>query len=292
MRNIVVFNSVFIISLFFATSCSSNANSKPQEMIHLKYPVVFVHGIVAHDRDSPVAFWGRIPDTLRSHGVNIFFGNTDAWGTYESNATILKDTIENVLAQTQAERVNIIAHSKGGIDSRYLIWNYDFGDKVASLTTISTPHHGAELADFIANRDIIYTETAMHIISVFGQLYGDRYPNLYAVLYELTTENMAEFNQKVLQDEMVYYQSLYTAMNRPLDDALFSRTYAYIYRVGGPNDGVVSAKSATWGSNARRIVRNGISHTQIVDIQKRSVDGVDTPSLYIDILRDLSLKGF
>ncbi|MDR0300711.1 MAG: hypothetical protein LBI04_00160, partial [Treponema sp.] len=102
----------------------------------LKYPIVLVHGIIAHDRVD--FFWGRIPKILEEKGMRVFLGNTDSWGDCDSNAKILKSTVEKILLETKAEKVNIIAHSKGGIDSRYLIWKHGFEDKIASLTTIST----------------------------------------------------------------------------------------------------------------------------------------------------------
>ena len=38
------------------------------------------------------------------------------------------------------EKVNIIAHSKGGLDARYMISKLNMGEYVASLTMISSPH--------------------------------------------------------------------------------------------------------------------------------------------------------
>ena len=80
----------------------------------LQYPVILAHGIVAHDRESGILFWGRIPATLREKGIPVFFGNTDSWGGYESNAELLRAAVEKTLRETKKEKVNIIAHSKGG----------------------------------------------------------------------------------------------------------------------------------------------------------------------------------
>ena len=226
MKNNVILNTVPTMPLFLNTENPAALLEHGNGL--LKYPLVLVHGIVAHDRHLFVDFWGRIPFVLQSLGIKVFFGNTDAWGSSESNAVILKNTIEKILGETKTEKVNIIAHSKGGIDSRYLIWRYNFGDKVASLTTISTPHHGAEIADLIAGQDIIYSNLAKHTMEIFGQLYGDTNPDLYAVLRQLTTGNMEMFNKKVAADERVYYQSIYTVMNKASDDILFSPTYSYI----------------------------------------------------------------
>ena len=64
----------------------------------------------------------------------------EAWGTIENNAEIIQKKINEILEENHCGKVNIIAHSKGGLDARYLISGLHMEDKVASLTTISTPH--------------------------------------------------------------------------------------------------------------------------------------------------------
>ena len=289
MKNVVI--SVLVLTFLFSVTVCSSAASGNNTSGLLRYPVVLVHGIAAHDRESRIDYWGRIPETLRGYGVEVFFGNTDSWGSFESNASILKKTIGDILAQTGHERVNIIAHSKGGLDSRYLIWRYNFGDRVASLTTISTPHHGAELADFIYEQGIIHTPMARHFLEVLGQLFADQQPDLFRVLQQLTSVNMKNFNEKVQKDERVYYQSLFTVMNKSIDDLVFFSTFLYLRRVSGPNDGMVSERSATWGNNSRRIAE-GVSHRQIIDIGWQNVIDTDITSLYVDIIHGLAVKGF
>jgi len=261
------------------------------ENIQLKYPVVLVHGIIAHDRKSIINFWGRIPEVLTNRGVKVFFGNTDAWGSYESNAVILKGTIENILSQTGAEKVNIIAQSKGGIDSRYLIWKHSFGDKTASLTTISTPHHGSEIADFIYNKKFTHKKITRKALSIFGELYGDANPDLYNVNCQLTTEKMKEFNQSIAMDNRVFYQSLYTTMEDAKDDKLFSRTYSFIKKVNGKNDGLVSENSAKWGNNVVKVA-NGVSHAGILDLYNKKIAGLFIPDIYVKIAKGLSANNF
>jgi triacylglycerol lipase len=257
----------------------------------LQYPIVLVHGIVAHDRKGLINFWGRIPGTLEKNGVRVFFGNTDAWGRVESNAEILKTTIDTILQETGSEKVNIIAHSKGGVDSRYLIWKYDYGDKVASLTTISTPHHGAEIADDLYGKKIVHTNIAKKTFSTFGELYGDKQPDLLNVGYELTTEAMKEFNETVGMDPGVFYQSLYTTMRSRWDDSMFFYSYHYVKGIVGNNDGIVSEYSAQWGENVRKI-SDRISHAEILDIRMRPVWGINVPDIYINIVNELGAKGF
>jgi triacylglycerol lipase len=265
--------------------------------IRLKYPIVFVHGIIAHDRTSSLRFWGRIPDTLRQKGAEVFFGNTDAWGVYESNARILKLTVEKALRATKKGKVNIIAHSKGGVDARYFIWKYGFGDRVASLTTVCTPHRGSELADLIYDKKIIHTAAVKKALALFGQLYGDLNPNLYNVNYQLTTRVMREFNRSVAADENVYYQSLYTVMERSTDDFLLFYPHRYLQKVSGRNDGMVSESSSRWGSRVVRLP-GSLSHIAVVDVARkksrkyRQPSGTGVPGLYVRIALELSAKGF
>lgn len=287
--------SALLVSLLFAGCASAastrNAEIKTPDAATLKYPVVLVHGIVAHDRGRIIDFWGRIPGRLEENGVTVYFGNTDAWGDFESNAEILKNTIDTILQETGCGKVNIIAHSKGGLDSRYCIWKYDYGDKVASLTTIGTPHHGAELADLLYGRKMIHSWTVRKSLDIFGKLYGDENPAMYNVNKQLTTDNMREFNRTVLTDDRVYYQSLYITMRNSLDDVTFFYSYQYIRSVSGENDGIVSARSARWGDNVVKI-EGGISHAEILDVKKRRISGMDIPDIYIRIVDGLIGKGF
>jgi triacylglycerol lipase len=256
-----------------------------------KYPVILVHGIAAHDRGGLINYWGRIPDILKMNGAKVFLGNTDSWGTVESNSEILKTTIDRVLKETNSDKVNIIAHSKGGIDSRYLIWKYNYGNKVASLTTISTPHHGAEIADLIYKQGIVHSSKVRRSLVIFGKFFGDTNPDPYSLNYQLTTEYMTEFNKNITIDHNVYYQSIYTTMNSLFDDLMFSSSYWYIKGIHGDNDGLVSEWSARWGANITKI-EGRISHANVIDYKKKNISGINIPDIYINIANKLSEMGF
>jgi triacylglycerol lipase len=300
MKNII-FNICFTVGSLLLTGCASYAHTftggnpenviAPTGEISLKYPIVLVHGIAKHDRGRHVVSWGRIPEVLKRNGMTVFFGNTDAWGSIETNAEILKVTIDRILTETEYDKVNIIAHSKGGIVSRYLIWRYDYGDKVASLTTISTPHHGSEIADYLFNMEIVHTRGAMRWYRVIGILFGDKNPDIHHVIYQLTTANMKIFNDIVSMDERVYCQSIYSVMNGPSGDSRLSRSYRFLRSKSGENDGIISEYSARWGDNIKKI-EGGISHEQIIDHIHLLIGGINVLPIYLDIARELSRKGF
>ena len=113
-----------------------------------KYPIILVHGIAAKQLRILNAF-GQIGEELKKEGYTVYISDNDGFGSVENNAEQLKRFIEKVLKDTGAEKVNIIAHSKGGLDSKYMITKLGMEDKVASLTTLCTPHKGSIIASKI-----------------------------------------------------------------------------------------------------------------------------------------------
>ena len=88
---------------------------------------------------------------LEKNGARIFYGNHQSAAAVADSGREIADRIQEVLAETGAEKVNIIAHSKGGLDSRYAMSQLGAAPCVASLTTVNTPHRGCEFADYLLN---------------------------------------------------------------------------------------------------------------------------------------------
>ena len=287
----------FLLTLSLIISgCASAEKHYPEELepyldIELKYPIVMVHGIGRNDRGEHVKSWNNIPDVMRHNGLEVYYGNTDAWGNIATNSELLKTTIDTILDETNCEKVNIIAHSKGGIDSRYMIWKYQYGDKVASLTTIATPHYGSEIADFLFNSKIMHRKQMKRRLNVLGKLYGDVHPNMYEVNSELTTENMKEFSESVTIDSNVYYQSIYSVMSEPSDDPFLARTNRYIKNKNMDNDGLVSEQSAQWGPHIKKLP-DSISHEQIIGYGGKKIHGMKIPIIYLEMAQELGELGF
>ena len=62
----------------------------------------------------------------------------------------------------------------------------------------------------------------------------------------------------------------------------------------GENDGLVSIDSARWGENCRILTargRRGISHGDVIDLNRENIDGFDVRELYVDIVRELKAAG-
>ena len=239
-----------------------------------RYPLLIVHGVGFHDRPSNY-YWGRIPAALRKHGARVFFGYQDAWGTFESNAYQIAAALDDALAQTGSEKVNIIAHSKGGVDTRYLISSLGADIKVASLTTVSSPHCGSKtLGGLFRRTKPVFRLIALVINGIFRAT-GDASPDFFAVCAALAPSNMEAFNRTNPDRPNVYYQHFAAVMSSALSSIPLSLPYLIIKAWEGENDGIVALSSTRYGcvDNFKGIlctpVRRGVSHDDVVDARRR-----------------------
>jgi pimeloyl-ACP methyl ester carboxylesterase len=109
-------------------------------------PYVLAHGINADastwdEKDAP-----GVISYLNDLGVAWNRFSVPANGSVIGNAGLLGSQINTWLKTMRSDRVHIIAHSKGGLDSQAMVANtQDF--KVLSLSTLSTPHYGSVVSD-------------------------------------------------------------------------------------------------------------------------------------------------
>ncbi len=266
----------------------------------LKYPVLLVHGMGFRDYRH-VCYWGRIPGVLEDLGCRVFFGNTDSNADVETNGEHLARRIDEVLSETGAERVNIIAHSKGGLDSRYAISVFGMGDKVASLTTLSTPHHGSKTVDVLLTFPDFLIKIGCFFVDLWFIILGDKKPSTYKVIHSFKTSAAADFNKNVRDVDGVYYSSYAFVMKKPSSDILMALQNAVVGLIEGENDGLLIPDAVKWGDFKgiyTGVGRRGISHCDEIDLRRRPLskktgDGVsDIVDLYRDIIADLAKQGF
>ena len=264
-----------------------------------QYPIVLIHGAGFRDLKWPV-YWGRIPGALQLRGAAIYYGLQDCWASTETNAREIVRRIESVLAETGAQKVNLIAHSKGGLEARMAASSLGAGDKIASITTIATPHHGSKTLDKLFRAPKAIFSLAAFAVNNWIRLVGDKQPDFLAVCEGFTTEHMTAFNKNNPDVPGVFYQSFGCVMAHPLSDINLSTANFVLSRIEGENDGLVSLDSAKWGDNftvLRGNGRQGISHLDAIDLRRRplakgSGQGVtDIVDVYIDIVRGLKTRG-
>jgi triacylglycerol lipase len=147
--------------------------------------------------------------------------------------------------------IHIIAHSMGGLDSRVLIAQNLHGlsdpGRIASLTTLSTPHRGSPVADLIADpkpngpHGAILDE-AVALMARFGVDTG--------AISDLTTAGASRLPDVAKTHQHIRYRS-YFAAGRPgprATSGLLAATHQFVQDVTGQkNDGVVALESASYG---------------------------------------------
>jgi triacylglycerol lipase len=254
-----------------------------------------VHGAGFRDKTLGYNYWGRIPGALSRQGIPVYYGGTDAWGSIENNAESIKQAVHRVLQLERTGKVNIIAHSKGGLEARYLISALGMDYAVASLTAIATPHYGVKAMNIAAGApDGLYRFISFWVNGWF-MLAGDKNPEFFTGSRQLSETYARSFNQANPDKEAVYYQSYAAKMRFFFSDLSFIGVYPLIYLADGVNDGLCPVASAQWG-NFRGVITTqgvfGISHSGVVDLYRIAYKGVDIPEYYLTILRDLAERGF
>ena len=170
-------------------------------------------------------------------------------GSIERRAQALADEIAAFRFEQPRARIHIVAHSMGGLDARYALSRDLSGlvARVASLSTIGTPHRGSPIADLLIGpgsgwtgwRRAVY-EVVRRAFAVFSVPTG--------ALEGLTVASTERFNRE--HPTIANIPCYCYAGQRPESYPL-QMLAAYIRSTGRTpgerdNDGLVSVASATW----------------------------------------------
>ncbi|MBE6958071.1 MAG: hypothetical protein E7447_02825 [Ruminococcaceae bacterium] len=259
-------------------------------MVSTKYPIVLIHGMMAKDFPFWHAFRG-ISGFLKKQGVTVYVTNQDGVGGIETNAQQLKEEVLQILQKENCEKVNLIAHSKGGVDARYMISCLDMAPHIASLTTLSTPHHGSGLSARLLKMPAFMAKTVAFFTDIFFRLLGDRQPDIMQLGRDLTPEAMAQFNEIAPNMPGVYYQS-FSSTSPDKKAFILSVPYQISrYCEQDDTDGMVSVKSSQWG-NYRGSVGGNVDHFQMVGVygSEKKLTGVGL--FYLHIIQELKAMDF
>ncbi|KAI5955806.1 TGL2 [Candida jiufengensis] len=272
-------------------------------------------------------YWVGIKEALTKLGSTVFIAKVPAFGNIKDRAISLdkfitkqckilresetKSSIYNKDHHSQHDtfknenepiKINLISHSMGGLDSRYLISKIHKNSKskiykIVSLTTISTPHHGSEVADFIEKNlsDLPFIKSIC--------------PNS---IHELTTKQMEKFNKEVPDDPSVKYFSFGAKFN-PHWYNLFNLTWQIMNHeilknnkgklsdlTKLDNDGLVSVDSSKWGKYIGTL--DQVDHLDLINWTNKAklnydkIMWAENPpfnaiALYLDIADKLAKNG-
>src|SRR5437016_6235449 len=134
-------------------------------------PIILVHGLFGFNQLTfgglkVAEYFRSIPEALRRDGHSVPDPpRLNPGGSVAERAQDLKNYLEDPnRGDVFGKQVHLIGHSLGGLDSRFLISKLGMADRVLSLTTIGTPHHGTTSADIVVSGvDPILTKLMEHL---------------------------------------------------------------------------------------------------------------------------------
>lgn len=272
-----------------------NETRTESEICKTKYPILMVHGVFFRDFRY-FSYWGRIPKELKRNGAFIHLGEQQSASSVRDSAAELAEKIEKIVTQTGCEKVNIIAHSKGGLDSRYAVSCLGMDKYVATLTTVNTPHRGCMFADHLLKKapEGLKNGLARKYNAALKKL-GDKDPDFIAAITDLTAESCKRINEEAPDREGVRYRSVASKMNSWTGGKFpLNFSHLIVSPHDGENDGLVSVESARWGEDFRLLTvrgNRGISHGDMIDLNRENIPGFDIREFYVDLVRELKAMG-
>jgi triacylglycerol lipase len=286
------------------------------------YPIVLLHGMSGFGtlEVGPVAvtYFNGVVEDLAKSGEAVFVTLAPPYDTSEVRAAAIAKQIDLVLQRTGKAKVNVIGHSQGGLDARVLASpnGLGYGDRIASLTTIATPHRGSKIADVslglmkLLPSSVVDEVTGSFLVllqKTAFELESDA--NLRAQVMEISEEHMMNvFNPKYVDDARVVYQSYGGRTNLrtgilACDDGVYPNDPTDLDVAQGPlavlaafledgklqvNDGLVTVESAKWGTFQQCVAAD---HLKEVGQLGGFAASFDHRALFRDIVSRLRASG-
>ena len=328
----------FVMGLLAALSLAACASedASPEEMALTEsaatapdpsgapYPVVLLHGMAGFGKlevgPVQVTYFKGVVEELTKRGESVYVTLAPPYDTSDVRAPVIAKQIDEILERTGKKKVNLIGHSQGGLDARVLASpnGLGYGDRIASITTVSTPHRGSAVADALIDAvdflpegpidDVL--DGALKLLEVTAyELKTDVHLRAQGTL--LTERYMKNvFNPKYKDDPRVTYKSYAGRTNLRtgvLDcgDATY-RNDPFAIRMSQPmltplaafleeglalkvNDGLVTVESAKWGTFEECVPAD---HLQEVGQLGPFSYGFDSVGLFTNIVKRIRKAGF
>ncbi len=212
----------------------------PTAVPALDAPVVLVHGISGFDRVFKLKrpgkeFFPGVRPHLEAAGNRVLMPRVSATAGIATRAAELAAFIRR---EVGTAKVHVIGHSMGGLDARYAVSRLGLDSQVLSLTTIGCPHRGSAFADWSVDRFARYFHPLFRAMGVSDDAF-----------FDLMTESCQRFNEDTPNVPGVRYFSVAGVIEKPWLAHGWRLPNRIVGKLEGPNDGVVSVVSATWGES-------------------------------------------
>ena len=240
-----------------------------------KYPIVLAHGIMGFTSVAGLVeyFYGIAPD-LTANGGNVFDTQVSSLDSSYVRGEQLRSQVQQILAITGASKVNLIGHSQGAMDSRYVAGVIP--NQIATVTSVGGVNAGTPVADAVGKAlgipvvssvlaaTAALTDAFFAMVDVASGHYYDQ--NSLAAVNQLTTESAVTFNAQFPAGipTTACGQGVQKAANgvsyfswggtSPLTNVLDPLDYVFTpssFIISGPSDGMVPQCSQHLGTVLR-----------------------------------------
>ena len=233
-------------------------------------PILFMHGFMGFTERKIMNvtlfdYFNGVHNILEHLGYRIYSPSVNSLASAHDRCNEWSQHIDNILLETGADKVHIIAHSQGAIDARILatsisnhcstphhgeLYGRGYGEYIASITSIAGPHNGTPLADPIYTDDED-CELMLDAVNLIAMMNGSTVRKARQALDSLSRRYM----QDVFNPAMKVLNTIpcFTVAGNPSDQKdlsfMFDLTWQKLMDTaiedgGGENDGFVPVSSA------------------------------------------------
>ena len=267
------------------------------DRVATRYPIVLVHGWTGWSEIVSWTYFYQVPEDLADHGFDVHVASLDPYNSIVVRSEQLAEQLELFLAESHATKLNVIAHSQGGLDTRRAISTLGYGDRTSALVTISTPHRGTGLLDAaVGLLPEFATDALTGLLEWLGATVVGSESDAMASFESMTRPAMTEvFNPANPDDPRVSYISyagrtcLFAVQCDDVCDVEIRWAHNILYLIDGPNDGIVPVESAIWGDYRGELPADHFDEVgQLFGVTNRHFDH---KRFYRGVARDLAAEG-
>lgn len=191
-------HSIKRITLLLIIILASNALQAKKST---QYPLILVHGTFGFNSIQNIDYFYKIPNKLRKEGFKVFIAEVSALNSNEIRGEQLLQQVEEIIAITNSNKVNLIGHSQGSPTSRYVAGVAPH--LVASVTSIGGVNMGSPVANdifnIIANKPVQLSSTFLLTLEQLGFIINSDNglnQDSIAALNSITIEGATKFNRQ------------------------------------------------------------------------------------------------
>lgn len=207
-----------------------------------RYPIVLVHGAGGESYFGTSEYFFGVQSELEDRGYRVATPALPAYAHSADRAAALADALDDLLAETGAAKAHLIGHSQAGLDFRVLLspQGFDYGARVATATSVSTPHQGLHPSYAGLSTYFGMDVTEAYVSGEFAQSYPDP-PGVPRYSWAAATCGAYELTCLDTYDDEVVAAALASSY-------LSLRNLYGTDGHGGDNDAVVPVSTAAWGT--------------------------------------------